>query len=67
MKYEEKIVAFIDILGFKNLVNDEKKMEIIAAILKMPYRLREGDMAKFLKKLFYPVQKFRSTLCVKHL
>lgn len=49
MKYEEKIVALIDILGFKNLVNDESKCEDIGAILKLPYFIRQDDIAKMLK------------------
>ncbi|WP_248928667.1 hypothetical protein [Paenibacillus hamazuiensis] len=49
MKYEERIIAFIDILGFKNLVNDESKCEDIGAILKLPYLIRQDNMAKMLK------------------
>ncbi|MFB5269831.1 hypothetical protein ACE41H_24050 [Paenibacillus enshidis] len=49
MKYEERIIAFIDILGFKNLVNNDLMCEDIGAILKLPYVLRQGDMLKRLK------------------
>jgi hypothetical protein len=49
MKYEEKIVALIDILGFKDLVNDESKCEDIGAILKLPYLMRHDDMVKMFK------------------
>lgn len=49
MKYEEKIVAFIDILGFKNLVNEETNIETVEATLRMPYNFRKDDMAKQLK------------------
>lgn len=47
--YLEKIVAFIDILGFKNLVQDEAKCEDIGVILKLPYLIRTDDIAKRLK------------------
>lgn len=49
MQYQEKIVAFIDILGFKNLVSDESKCEEIGALLKMPYLLQQNDMMTLLK------------------
>lgn len=49
MKYTEKIVAFIDILGFKYFVNDESKCEDIGAILKLPYFIRQDGMAKMMK------------------
>ncbi|MDI3311811.1 MAG: hypothetical protein QJR05_10360 [Thermoanaerobacterium sp.] len=49
MRYEERIIAFIDILGFKNLVNDEFKCEDIGAILKLPYLLRQDYVVKMLK------------------
>lgn len=48
-KYEERIVAFIDILGFKNIVNDDSKCEEIGAILKLPYVIRQENMIKLLK------------------
>jgi len=49
MKYEEKIVAFVDILGFKSLVYDESKCEDIGAILKPPYLIRQESIAKMFK------------------
>lgn len=49
MSYEERIVAFIDILGFRNLVNDESRCEDIGAILRLPYLIRQDHMAKMLK------------------
>lgn len=49
MKYEEKIVAFIDILGFKSLVNDESKCEDVGALLKLPYFIRQDSIVKMFK------------------
>lgn len=49
MEYTENIVAFIDILGFKSLVNDESKFEDIGAILKLPYFIRQDDVTKMMK------------------
>jgi len=49
MGYEERIIAFIDILGFKNLANNEFKCEDIGAILKLPYLLRQDCIVKMLK------------------
>lgn len=49
MVYTEKIVAFIDILGFKYLVNDESKVEDIGAILKLPYFMGQDGVAGMLK------------------
>src|SRR5699024_780575 len=46
---KEKIVAFIDILGFKRLVNDESKLDDIGVILKLPYFMRQDDISKMLK------------------
>ena len=47
--YQEKIVVFLDMLGFKNLVNDESKCEKTGALLKMPYLLGKNDNPKLLK------------------
>ena len=49
MKYGEKIVALIDILGFKRLVNDESKFDDIGAILKLPYLMRQESIVKMMK------------------
>lgn len=49
MQYEERIIAFIDILGFKNFVNDESKCEDVGAILKIPYMLRQDEITKIFK------------------
>ncbi len=49
MKYKEKIVAFIDILGFKRLINDESKFDDIGAILKLPYFMGQDNIVKMMK------------------
>lgn len=48
IKYKRQIVAFIDILGFRNLTMDKSKCADIADILKTPYMLREGDIPKMM-------------------
>lgn len=49
MKYVESIVAIVDILGFKDLVNDDSKVEEIGAILKIPYVMRNKKIKGLLK------------------
>ncbi|WIV13643.1 hypothetical protein [Proteiniborus sp. MB09-C3] len=53
MKYKEKIVVFIDILGFKRLVNDESKFDDSGTILKLPYFMSQDDEAKRCYDDFY--------------
>ncbi len=47
--YQEKIVAFIDILGFEHLIGDESKCKEIGAILHLPSLLQKNGMVKVLK------------------
>lgn len=47
--YEKRIIAFIDILGFKNIVRNENECEKINAILKIPYLIRRDASPKILK------------------
>lgn len=49
LKYQDSIMAFIDILGFRQLVNDEKNIPIIAGILSTltGNANRENSMSRF--------------------
>ncbi len=49
IKYEKRIVAFVDILGFKAAVQDVERCSEIGTILKLPYQLRKGDWPKTIK------------------
>lgn len=49
MKYERRIVAFLDVLGFRQVVMDETRCEQIGSLLKLPYSLRMGDWPKLMK------------------
>lgn len=49
IQYPNCIVAYLDILGFKNLVLDESKCETIGAVLHLPYVFSGEDVATFFK------------------
>lgn len=49
VRYEKRIIAFIDILGFKNIVRNEYECEKVNAILKLPYYIRKDDLPKISK------------------
>lgn len=44
-KYEKRIIGFIDLLGFKNLLDEEENFEIIQGILRAVYEVKE-DIGK---------------------
>lgn len=49
VRYEKRIIAFIDILGFKNIVRSEYECEKVNAILKLPYYIRKDELHKISK------------------
>lgn len=49
VKYEDRIVAAISILGFQEYLSDEGKCEQVGAILRLPYIFKENETARMLK------------------